>query len=307
MAARSPRTTNKFARSPFETAPPRTTEGRDSLFQIQQLVRPEDLSVVFQPIVHMDTLQVFAHEALTRCALPALRNPQHLFERAVDDGCVGRLGRMVREVAVPLCEGVPLFLNVHPAELAERWLVRPDDPLYFHDHDVYVEVTESVPLQHFELVRDVLAEVCARGRVQLVVDDFGAGYSNLERIISLVPRIVKLDRSLVANVTHGSRQQRLVRNIVALCADMGADVVAEGIETVEEFLALRDTGARFGQGYLFARPAWPLPPVSIPPGVAVSPPPPRFSARPPSSPSVPPVSPLRAPTPYALTITPPKK
>ena len=66
------------------------------------------------------------------------------FERAVSAGCVGRLGRMVRELAIPVSAGTPLFLNVHPQELQEAWLVRPDDPLYTHDHDVYLEITESV-------------------------------------------------------------------------------------------------------------------------------------------------------------------
>ena len=52
---------------------------------------------------------------------------------------------MIREIAVPLASGLPLFLNVHPHELEEPWLVRPDDPIYSHDADVYLEITESVP------------------------------------------------------------------------------------------------------------------------------------------------------------------
>lgn len=258
----SQRITNQFGQSPFAQEP--AQEERSSVFSLAQLLRPEDLSVVFQPIVHMETFRVYAYEALVRCAVPALSNPAELFERAVEVGCVGRLGRMVREVAVPLCEGRPLFVNVHPAELQGRWLVQPDDPMYFHDHEVFVEVTESVPLSHFELCRDVLKEVRARGNAHLVVDDLGAGYSNLKRIADLEPRIVKLDRAMVTDVTRGSRQQRLVTNIVRLCVDMGAEVVAEGIETVDEWRALADTGVHYAQGYLFARPAFPLPSVQVP-------------------------------------------
>lgn len=94
-----------------------------------------------------------------------------------------------------------------------------------------------------------------------MVDDLGAGYSNLKHIVDLEPKIVKLDRGLIAGCGRGTRQQRLVTSVVRLCDDLGAQVVAEGIETMDELRALRDTGIHFGQGYLFARPGFPLPTV----------------------------------------------
>jgi len=166
---------------------------------------------------------------------------------------------------VPLSAGKPIFLNVHPQELHEAWIVRPDDPLFSHDHVVYLEVTESMPLTHHELCMNVLGELRSRANVELVVDDLGAGYSNLKRILDLEPKVVKLDRGLIMNLDKNPRQQRLVTGVVRLCADLGATVVAEGIETDDEFNALRDTGAHYGQGYLFARPAYPMPAVTWPP------------------------------------------
>lgn len=261
LAPPSPRPFNLFASTPFELPAP---DDRGSLYGINQLVCADDLSVVFQPIVHIESLRVFAYEALTRCRVKEYANPVALFDRAVEERCVGRLGRMVREVALPLCAGRPVFLNVHPAELEARWLVRPDDPMYFHDHDVFLEVTEAVPSTHFDLCRDVLNEVRSRGNISLVVDDLGAGYSNLKHIVDLEPSVVKLDRGLVAEVTAGSRQQQLIKNIVRLCVDMGAQVVAEGIETYDEWRALGDTGVHLAQGFLFARPGFPLPAVTVP-------------------------------------------
>ena len=250
--------TNEFPDTPFEAAaPPRRK--RDSMQAMARLVRAPDLSVVFQPIVHFQTLETFAFEALVRCSVPEFQYPPALFDRAVKDECCGRLGRMVREVGVPLCAGHPIFLNLHPLELEERWLVQPDDPMFFHDHDVFLEITESVPMTHFDLCYDVINDVRSRGNFQLVVDDLGAGYSNLRSIADLEPKIVKLDRGLIAGVTRGSRQQTLVKGVVRLCQDLGADVVAEGIETLEEYHALLDTGVHYGQGYLFARPGFPLP------------------------------------------------
>lgn len=225
----------------------------------------EELSVVFQPIVALDNGSTFAYEALVRCRRPGLSSPPVLFEHAVNAGCVGRLGRMIREIAIPLANRLPIFLNVHPLELQEGWLVRPDDPIYTHDHNVYLEITESVPLTHYDLCIDVLREVRARSGLHLVVDDLGAGYSNLKRIADLEPTVVKLDRGLVSGIDRSARQRQLVSSVVRLCVDLDASVVAEGIETEAELSALKDTGTHYGQGYLFARPAYPMPPVTWPP------------------------------------------
>jgi EAL domain-containing protein (putative c-di-GMP-specific phosphodiesterase class I) len=237
---------------------------RDSWLAIRALVEKDDLQVVFQPIVDLFTGEAFAYEALVRCRVPRYSSPPVLFERAAKLGCAGRLGRMVREIAMPLAAGRPLFINVHPQELNEGWLVRPDDPIYEHDAPIYLEITESVPLTHFDLVMSVLREVKSRGCIELVVDDLGAGYSNLKSIADLEPHIVKLDRDLVAGVDKNKRQGQLVSSIVSLCRDLKARVVVEGVETEAELAVLRDTGADFAQGYLFARPSYPIPTVTWP-------------------------------------------
>jgi EAL domain-containing protein (putative c-di-GMP-specific phosphodiesterase class I) len=222
-------------------------------------IEADDLNVVFQPIVELSGGRLFAQEALVRCKIPMFESPVTLFERAVTEQACGRLGRTIREVAFARCPGVPLFVNVHPNELSARWLVRPDDPVFFHDSDVYLEITESAAFSHFELCFGVLKEVCSRAGAFLVVDDFGAGYSNLKRIIDLQPKIVKLDRILIARLDRDRRQQTLVRHMVAMCGELGAKVVAEGIETLDELKASRDCGAQYGQGFLLARPQFPAP------------------------------------------------
>jgi EAL domain-containing protein (putative c-di-GMP-specific phosphodiesterase class I) len=234
------------------------------------VVSPRDLTTVFQPIVSLSGGEVMAYEALVRCAGSAL-SPVTLFERAAADRSAGRLGRMVREIAVPLCSGMPLFVNLHPAELEEGWLVRPDDPVFSHDHDIYVEITESAPLTHFDLCASVLRDVCGRVGVYLAVDDLGAGYSNLKLIAELQPRVVKLDRNLIQDLDRKPRQQKIVEIVVHLCQDLGAFVIAEGIETRGEWEAVRDAGGQYGQGYLFARPEFPMPAVSWPPPPASEP------------------------------------
>jgi EAL domain-containing protein (putative c-di-GMP-specific phosphodiesterase class I) len=233
------------------------------------VIAARDCFCVFQPLVDLRTQRVFAYEALARTRAPEFEGPLQLFAAAVAENVTGQLGRILRGMALDGCPGHPLFLNVHPAELNERWVVQPDDPIFRHSEDVYLEITEAVPLSHFRLCKDMLAEVRGRG-VHLVVDDLGAGYSNLKYIADLQPRIVKLDRDLVAGLTRDTRLFKLVTAIVRMCSDLDSKVVAEGIETEGELDAVIAAGARYGQGYLLARPAFPPPPIKWPTGVTAA-------------------------------------
>lgn len=214
-------------------------------------------------MVDLATHKVFAYEALVRSNAIEFDSPPALFNCAVKHGVTGELGRLLREQSIAGCPDLPLFLNIHPAELNEKYLVQPSDPIFQHSTDVYLEITESVPLSHFALCQKILHEVRGRG-VHLVVDDLGAGFSNLKYIADLHPRVVKLDRELVAGLRSDTRLFKLVSAIVVMCNSLDAVVVAEGIETVEELSAVIDAGAKYGQGYLLARPAFPLPVVTWP-------------------------------------------
>lgn len=221
------------------------------------------MRIAFQPIVDIRTRKTFAYEALARSPFPIFEGPLHLYEAAVRAGRVGEMGRQHRIQATKLCTEWPLFLNINPNEFDQGWLVRPDDPLFWHKQQVYLEITESAPLIYFEQCHSVLAEI-RKKRVMLAVDDFGAGYSNLRYISDLTPDIVKLDRVLVAGLREGSRLFTLVRSIVRLCKEMGAKVVAEGIETLTELAAVESARVDYAQGYLLARPGLPPPEATWP-------------------------------------------
>ncbi len=227
------------------------------------MIDQREVHIVYQPVVDLKTRKIFAYEALARTKAPEFDGPLALFAAAVEHSCTGELGRLLRGMALDGCATHPLFMNLHPAELNEGWVVQPDDPIFQHSEDVYLEITEGVPLSHFRLCQNMLDEVRGRG-VHLVVDDLGAGYSNLKYIADLHPRVVKLDRGLIAGLTKSSRLFKLVSAIVRLCSELDSRVVAEGIETSAELEAVVAAGARFGQGYLLARPAFPPPEVSWP-------------------------------------------
>ncbi|MDB4988107.1 MAG: hypothetical protein JWN04_3285 [Myxococcaceae bacterium] len=240
--------------------PRRTRHGADDNERVPAVLAVGELSIVFQPILDLKKRSIFAYEALLRSNSPHFEGPPAMFTEAIRSRYCGALGRAVRELTVASAPPFPLFVNIHPNEFDEGWLVQPDDPIFHHEHPVYLEITESVPLSHFSLCTSVLAEVRNRG-VLLAVDDLGAGYSNLKYIADLSPQVVKLDRGLIENLQKGTRQYRLVRGIVRLCEDLGAKVVAEGIETEAEAEAVVEAGAHYGQGFFYARPSFPPTPL----------------------------------------------
>jgi EAL domain-containing protein (putative c-di-GMP-specific phosphodiesterase class I) len=220
---------------------------------IEEALVDNKLYIAFQPLVDLHRHTTMGFEALVRSVAPEFPTALSVIERAVEERYMGQLGRALRRMAVERCSKYALFINLHPDEFDEGWLVRPDDATAWHDHDIYLEVTESVPLTHYRYCHSVLREMRAKG-IKICVDDLGAGYSNLKYIADLAPDVVKLDRTLIANLRTGTRLHVLVKSIVDLCIQLGARVVAEGIETKEEMMAVMETGAHIGQGYFLGRP-----------------------------------------------------
>jgi EAL domain-containing protein (putative c-di-GMP-specific phosphodiesterase class I) len=124
---------------------------------IRRVIEAREVSIVYQPVVDLTTRKIFAYEALARSKAPEFSGPLPLFEAAVADGCTGELGRLLRQIAIDGCPTHTLFINIHPAELNEKWVVQPDDPIFAHSEDIYLEITEGVPLSHFRLCQSMLA------------------------------------------------------------------------------------------------------------------------------------------------------
>ena len=235
-------------------ATPRRGITQDLAPMVRRSVGLEDLQVAFQPIIDVKSGSLLAFEALLRSDDTHFVSPPQVIEAGIEENVAGELGRVLRELAIEGCRHHPLFLNVHPREFDDGWIVRPDDPIFRHGHSVYLEITESVPLSHESHCHGILSEIRAKG-VALAVDDLGAGYSNLLYISELVPEVVKLDRELVRTVTKDERSFRFLEGVIDLCRRMGAEVVAEGIETEAELTAIARAGARYVQGFHVGPPA----------------------------------------------------
>jgi EAL domain-containing protein (putative c-di-GMP-specific phosphodiesterase class I) len=218
----------------------------------------------FQPIVQARDHGLFAYEALMRASDPALPHPGAILAAAERLDRLPELGRRVRDLSAEAFlrapPGVLLFVNLHTRDLLDSSLYELDAPLARLASRVVLELTERASLDEVDDIAGRVARL-RRAGYRIAIDDLGAGYAGLSSFAALEPEIVKLDMSLVRNIHGSPLRQRLVGSLTALCAEMNMQIVAEGIETVEE----RDCVAGLAceglllQGYLFARPGPPFP------------------------------------------------
>jgi EAL domain-containing protein (putative c-di-GMP-specific phosphodiesterase class I) len=218
------------------------------------------LWVAYQPIVSWSAQHVFAYEALVRNKEPTLRSPPDLFEAAERLGRLQELGRTIRDRVALTADELPtgslLFVNVHAMELDDDSLFSAGAPLSRHAKSVVLEITERAPIERIRDVGNRVAQLRALG-YRIAVDDLGAGYAGLASFAHLEPEVVKVDMSLIRGLDRSPMKQKLLSSIVALCQELGIQMIAEGIETEAERETLVALGGDLCQGYLFARPQLP--------------------------------------------------
>jgi len=252
-------------------------EARDSRHQISDRAGLESrfsnalekLWMAYQPIVSWSTRCVYAHEALVRTEEATLRRPDDLLDAAERLGRLHELGRTIRGRAAqtlrenPALEGL-LFVNLHTEDLADEDLFSPAAPLSAFASRVVLEITERAALDRIDEPMLRMKRLRAMG-YRIAVDDLGAGYAGLTSFAQLEPEIVKVDMSLVRGIHLSHTKQKLIRSIIELCRDLKIQIVAEGIETVEERNCLIRLGGDLCQGYFFAKPERPFPRVTFGP------------------------------------------
>lgn len=116
------------------------------------------------------------------------------------------------------------------------------------------EVTENEPARDVAHLQNIFSEYKRHGMIT-AIDDFGAGHSGLNMLADFQPDVIKIDMALTRAINNDSTRYKIANAIIRLCEDLSISVVAEGVETIEEAITLRDLGVRLFQGYLFAKPA----------------------------------------------------
>jgi EAL domain-containing protein (putative c-di-GMP-specific phosphodiesterase class I) len=212
--------------------------------------------MAYQPLFDIEG-GLFGYEALVRSDEPTMASPMLILDSADRLRRVHDLGRRVRRNVASTIAGSPVgpqvFVNFHPLDLLDDTLYDTDDPLAAHAPRVVLEITERAAL-------DELPDAEARIRAlrdlgyRVAVDDLGAGYAGLTTLARISPEVVKLDMSLIRNVDRDRVRQKLVRMVAAVSHDLGAVVVAEGIETESERATVVELGCDLLQGHLLGRP-----------------------------------------------------
>jgi EAL domain-containing protein (putative c-di-GMP-specific phosphodiesterase class I) len=229
--------------------------------RIFRFIDGDGLEVVFQPIVDLESGNIVAVEALSRFMDPSPRTPDGWFREARDVGLGVALEIAAARVALrslPLLPwSVSLSLNFSPEaiESAEFTALMGHHPV----DRLIVEVTEQNDGTAAKL-QDALAPWRWAGLL-VAVDDVGAGYSTLGRIVQVQPDLIKLDIALTRGLVGDPGRQMLVEKLQEYAGGVGSTLVAEGIESEEQMTRLRSLGVRVGQGFHLGRPG-PLPAAS---------------------------------------------
>jgi EAL domain-containing protein (putative c-di-GMP-specific phosphodiesterase class I) len=146
------------------------------------------------------------------------------------------------------------MVNVHPRSLLDGHLYSADSGLFKLRHRVIFEITERDKLHEVQGAAEGLARLRDMG-YRIAVDDLGAGYAGLNSFALIRPDVVKFDMELIRDIQSSSMKSNLIGLITRLCKEMGILTVAEGIETGEEYRAVRELGCDLLQGFFIARPA----------------------------------------------------
>ena len=217
------------------------------------LERPDAITPVFQPIVSLSTGRVSGYEALARFPTPPDRRPDEWFGMAHRVGLGAALEARAVAAALAAPErpaGAYLSFNLSPSAIAspEVQAVLPLDLT-----GLVIEITEHERVSDESDLREQLAPLRERG-ARIAVDDAGAGYAGLQQVMRIHPDIIKLDRSLVAEVDADPAKQALIDAFSRFARGTGAVVCAEGIETAAELRVVADLDVTYGQGFGLGKP-----------------------------------------------------
>src|SRR4051794_26686063 len=227
----------------------------------------DELRLFYQPIVHLEDETLLGYEALIRWQHPTrgLLPPGAFLDAAENNRLTSKLGawvlRQACRDAAAWQDDLRVHVNISARHLAEEGfsdlVAAALEESGLAPERLELEITESTALFAAEATLHSVAVVTDQG-VTLALDDFGTGYSAITALHRLPIHTVKIDRSFVADVVHEPATAALVQGLLQLGRGMGLQVIAEGIEDLDQAEWLRAHGCAMAQGYAFGRPA-PLP------------------------------------------------
>lgn len=220
-----------------------------------------EISHALQPIVNVNTGEVFAHEALVRG--PRGEPATDVLSRVNDDNRyyfdqTSRVSaiKLAAELALPGRLSINFMPNaVYNAATCIGATLAASRRFGFPTDRIIFEVTEGEQIADKRHLREIFAEYKRHGMCT-AIDDFGAGYAGLNLLAEFQPDYLKLDIELIQRVDADPVRRAILDGVLGVCRTLHITPIAEGVERIEEMLLLASLGVSLQQGYLFARPAW---------------------------------------------------
>lgn len=230
--------------------------------ELRLALQRDELSIFFQPILDLETGRIKTFEALVRWFHPVkgeLR-PDEFIPVAEETGVIVTLGNWITaqaaRVAATWPEEVTIAVNLSPLQIrapgAALGIKNALREAGLDPRRLELEVTESLFIEDNHATSAFIEELSEIG-VRFALDDFGTGYSSLGYINKYPFSKIKVDRSFVSGAQVGRKSDAIIRAVAEMGNTLGMDIVAEGLETMEQVQAVKDAGCNLGQGYYFSR------------------------------------------------------
>ncbi|HUP43956.1 MAG TPA: EAL domain-containing protein [Thermoanaerobaculia bacterium] len=229
--------------------------------RVLRTIHAQTIRTVFQPLVNLETSEILGYEALSRGpAGTEIESPEVMFDIAREFDMIWELERLCIGNVQPFLQEISsrgsLFFNLesHFIQQLQQRGMQVFEPFFAHRESVVIEITERSAIRDYRTFRHTLQMLKSMG-FRIAIDDCGSGYASLEAVAELKPDYLKVGHSLFHGVEHDPVRQKLVELVARLAETVGAQAIAEAIETEEQLRICRDLGIQRGQGFLFARPA----------------------------------------------------
>jgi EAL domain-containing protein (putative c-di-GMP-specific phosphodiesterase class I) len=232
-----------------------------------KLIFPEyfksiNISHAFQPIIDISEKRVVSYEVLIRGGDG--ESPYEVFKRVKEED-VNLFDQYSREKAMELASSLgvktnlnfnfaPSAVNFNGGEYIERTIEKATQNGLNRDQ-LIIEITENEEVYNKDHLSKIL-NILKQDGIQIAIDDFGSGYAGLNMLMNIKPEILKLDMDLIRDIHKFGVKQSIVRAVCEVCFELGIDVLAEGVETEEEYKFLKNINIDFYQGYYFAKPGF---------------------------------------------------
>ena len=232
--------------------------------ELRRIISSNNLRSVFQPIVSLQTGDVIGYEALTRGPVDSRYvNPELLFEEAKTHDLLWDLEILCRSNAIKTFSEHKsdklLFVNIDPAVLKDEHFIKGFTKEILTEHNIspmslIFEITEKTSIDSYKNFTEVINYYKSQG-YKIAIDDVGTGYSGLTTIAKTRPNYIKMDMSLITNVTRDNFKKAIIKSFVEFANTTNTKIIAEGIEDVSDLYTLIEIGVHYGQGFLINKPA----------------------------------------------------